>query len=413
MVIPTTHGKLALIGSGELSDSMAEVHRLLMGQLGEPVRPVFVDTLAGFELNIDGINQKAISYFKRNFGLELALARFRSAKDSADTVAAAVTAIQRANYIFAGPGSPSYGIRTWQESRVWQAILERWRAGAMLVFASAAAITAGAQSIPVYEIYKVGEDAHWIDGLNLLHDIGITAAIVPHWNNNSGDQHDTRFCFMGAPRLSQLEAQLPADSKLIGIDEYTALLINGAAHRADVFGVGAVTIRGGGLETQFRKGQVIDFDHLSLKPAAALEPMNVEPESAAIGENTLDSEVERVRIAAREAIEAQNLQTAVDNLFALSLIAGAGLEQSNFGRADQAVQALQTLLPLLKAAEPTQISATVEAEAGLIELLIAARAELRKAKQWAAADDLRKRLTELQYVLSDTPQGTIWQHTAS
>src|ERR1700694_5757626 len=104
-------GKIAIIGSGELADSMAETHRTLMAALGEPPRPVFIDTLAGFELNIDQIDQKAVAYFKRNFGLDLPIARFRRADDSPDGIASAIASIQRANYLFAGPGSPSYGIR--------------------------------------------------------------------------------------------------------------------------------------------------------------------------------------------------------------------------------------------------------------------------------------------------------------
>jgi len=402
-------GKLVLIGSGELSDSMAEVHRTLMAQLGEPPRPVFVDTLAGFELNIDSIDHKAVSYFRRNFGLELALARYRTLNDSAERISQSVSAVQKANYIFAGPGSPSYGIRTWRDSRVWEAILERWRAGAMLVFASAAAITSGAYAIPVYEIYKVGESPSWIPGLNLMSAISINAAVVPHWNNNSGDQHDTRFCFMGAPRLALLEEQLPAEARMIGVDEYTALLIDGQAHRADVYGNGAVTIRSKGYQTVFTKGQSIDFDHLTMSTQTSLELDNQSPEASEDEDDPIDLEVERAREAAAQALTAGDIHTAAENLYTLGLIAGTGLEQGLLVRTEAAVRALQTTLPLLRSIQPNGEASFDTERAALLEMLISARAELRKAKQWAAADDLRNRLTALQYVLSDTPQGTTWQ----
>src|SRR5690349_14355507 len=122
-----TPGLVAIFGSGELSDTMAEAHRNLMARLNGPVAPVFVDTPAGFELNIDQIDEKATTYFKRNFGLELAVARYRVANDSMETLSTALTAIGRANYIFAGPGSPSYAIRMWRNSKVWEAVLARWR----------------------------------------------------------------------------------------------------------------------------------------------------------------------------------------------------------------------------------------------------------------------------------------------
>ena len=47
--------------------------------------------------------------------------------------------------------------------------------------------------------------------------------------------------------------------------------------------------------------------------------------------------------------------------------------------------------------------------APFIDLLIELRAELRKAKQFALADTVRSRLTELGVTLEDTPQGTRWK----
>ena len=52
-----------------------------------------------------------------------------------------------------------------------------------------------------------------------------------------------------------------------------------------------------------------------------------------------------------------------------------------------------------------------QAAAPFIELLIELRAELRKAKQFALADMLRQRLSELDITLEDGPQGTRWKAT--
>jgi cysteinyl-tRNA synthetase len=41
--------------------------------------------------------------------------------------------------------------------------------------------------------------------------------------------------------------------------------------------------------------------------------------------------------------------------------------------------------------------------------LIAARKDLRKAKQFQIADELRNNLTALGITLEDTPQGTVWK----
>lgn len=45
----------------------------------------------------------------------------------------------------------------------------------------------------------------------------------------------------------------------------------------------------------------------------------------------------------------------------------------------------------------------------LMELLIHLRAELRKQKNFTLADEIRKRLTELQVTLEDRPEGTLWK----
>jgi len=44
-----------------------------------------------------------------------------------------------------------------------------------------------------------------------------------------------------------------------------------------------------------------------------------------------------------------------------------------------------------------------------IELLLETRRALREAKQWALADKIRDRLSELGVVLEDAPKGTVWK----
>ena len=72
------------------------------------------------------------------------------------------------------------------------------RRGGTVVLGSAAALTLGSHAVPVYEIYKVGEDPEWVEGLDLLGELtGVAAAVVPHYDNKEGATHDTRFCYLG------------------------------------------------------------------------------------------------------------------------------------------------------------------------------------------------------------------------
>lgn len=407
----THYGDLVIMGSGELADSMAEVHRVLLSAHAAP-RPVFLNSPAGFELNLEHINRKAEAYFERNFSLPLTVADFPGPEGTPAQIASALTAIRSGNYLFAGPGSPSYALRVWRNSPIFAAVLDRWREGATLVFSSAAALTLGAHTIPVYEIYKVGADVHWLQGLDVLAELGLSAAVVPHWNNRSGDQHDTRFCFMGAPRLRKLEALLPAQTLLIGVDEYTAVRIRPDARDGDVLGVGTIAVHASTGVHHYRKGDAFMLPgwqgQAAGEAAEALdEPDPIDADEVAIVET--DDDIAPLRERADAALRAGEFTAAVESLVGLSLIAQAGLEQGVLDRADRAAQALATLMPRLGQLKP---SASDDRAPALLDLMLQMRAQLRAAKQWALADQLRDGLTALGYVINDTPTGSTWQRLA-
>jgi hypothetical protein len=154
-----------------------------------------------------------------------------------------------ANYLMLGPGSPSYAVRQLADSLVWSALLARHRLGHPIVLASAAVIAASAWALPVYEIYKVGEDLHWKPGLDLFGPFGARLVFVPHWDNREGGADlDTSHCFMGTDRFARLLDLLPPDVTVVGIDESTALVVDFAARTCHVLGHGGVTIRRGDVE---------------------------------------------------------------------------------------------------------------------------------------------------------------------
>jgi len=44
-----------------------------------------------------------------------------------------------------------------------------------------------------------------------------------------------------------------------------------------------------------------------------------------------------------------------------------------------------------------------------IDLLLSVRQQLREAKQWALADEVRDRLRDLGVVVEDRPDGAVWR----
>ena len=157
-----------------------------------------------------------------------------------------------------GPGSPSYIVRQLADSVTWHTLRARHRLDAALVFASAATLAMGSHTLPVYEIYKVGDDLHWKRGLNLFADWGLSLVFVSHWNNQDGGAVlDTSRCYMGQARFGALLQLLPPDPvrRIVGIDENTALIVDPMHARCAVLGAGGVTILHGAETHRFDPGE--------------------------------------------------------------------------------------------------------------------------------------------------------------
>lgn len=380
-------GTVTLIGSGELGATMSRTHRQILAQIPPPVNAVFLDTPAGFQVNTDEISAKASEYFKQHFGIELRVASFPSKhRVTAHQVAEALDTLRRANFIFAGPGSPSYAVHNWRGCVIWDALVAQWLAGAHLVFASAAAIAISCAALPVYEIYKAGHEVAWMDGLDLLSRLGLKLAIVPHWNNAEGQTYDTRFCFMGAARFEILETKLPWDVVVLGIDEHTALTLDPRAQHSTVSGVGRVTIRYAGKATIYPSGATIPFDQM--------RAVHVEERSPA--HDTVPS---------RTASTPQLVTTTLyfDQLArALRETVEPSAQRELIARAHAT---LHEIAPDTHSQDP---ASTPNVNA-LVAQLVNLRAQLRATKQYALADQVRQALNELGIILEDTPTGTTWR----
>jgi hypothetical protein len=134
-------------------------------------------------------------------------------------------------------------VRQLQGSLAWDIVRARHRLGATLAFASAATVSIGAWAIPVYEIYKVGEDVHSKAGLNFFSDFGMHLSFVPHWNNTDGGEDvDTSRCFIGMERFNVWCHSLPAENTTVGLDEHTGLIVDFETGQCEVSGVSSVSL---------------------------------------------------------------------------------------------------------------------------------------------------------------------------
>ncbi|MFM8321923.1 MAG: hypothetical protein ACKOC5_13500, partial [Chloroflexota bacterium] len=240
-------GPVILFGSGETSPSGRKVFDRVLKGLPAAPRLALLETPAGFELNSAQVIGRVAEFFQQrlqNYAPQVIRvpARRRGTPFSPDDPQVAAPLLE-ADLVFLGPGSPSYAVRQLRDSLAWQYVRARHRLGAPLALASAAVVAISAFALPVYEIYKVGEDPHWKPGLDFFGDYGLPLVFVPHWNNNDGGEElDTSRCFMGQERFSMLVDMLPPDITVVGIDEKTALLLDIPAGECHVMGLGGVTL---------------------------------------------------------------------------------------------------------------------------------------------------------------------------
>ena len=242
-----TLGQIAFLGSGETSLAGGRIFESLARKINGPLRIALMETPAGFELNSAQVVGKVGEFMKtrlQNYKpvVDVVPARKKNSAFSPDDPEI-VKPLLYANMIFMGPGSPTYAIRNLKDTLAWDVIRARHRIGATLVFASAATISVGAHALPVYEIYKVGQDVHVVDGLNLFADFGLHLSFVPHWNNAEGGiDLDTSRCFIGMDRFAEWCNLVPAENVTLGLDEHTGIIMDFASGMCEISGVSSVSL---------------------------------------------------------------------------------------------------------------------------------------------------------------------------
>ena len=408
-------GMIALMGSGEFTATMVEVHKELLRRLPPPPQAFFLDTPAGFELNCDQISQRAIDYFRQHVQHPMSLASYK-AKETAESYEAMHTfqELREANFVLIGPGSPTYAVRQWRQSPIPEILTERVAAGNCLVAASAAALTVGRFTLPVYEIYKVGEDLHWVDGMDILGPFGFNLVVIPHWNNAEGGTHDTRFCYMGEARLRQLESLLPGDVSIFGLDEHTACLLDFEKDEAVIRGIGSVTLRRGGGERVFEKTeriplQILREGKVEAKLSHAVPSISPKP----IDKANKDSFWDRVHAAEAKfysSLKQHEIKQTTHALLELDrMIWQAQQDRESPEFISQARDTLRELIVSIGVKLEVTPRSRTECLAPLIELLLNLRQEFRTQKQFDAADGIRQTIEKAGIIIEDTRQGVRWR----
>jgi hypothetical protein len=261
---PFSPGVIVLLGSGETLPSSGKAHEFAARRLPSDPLIAIMETPAGFELNSDQVAGKIKDFLQvrlANYSPEIIQipARKKGSSFSPDD-SEIVSPLYQADEILLGPGSPTYAVRQLRDSLADQIIRARVQMGAALVLSSAATLAFGRHTIPVYEIFKVGEEVHWKEGLDLFGDFNLPLSVVPHWNNNDGGADlDTSRCYIGRSRFDILYERLPHGQVILGIDDHTSVAMDLDSRVCHVMGNGRATILKNGTRKVFSSGDKFDL----------------------------------------------------------------------------------------------------------------------------------------------------------
>jgi cyanophycinase-like exopeptidase len=405
---------LVIMGSGETAPTMVKPHREIFARCGEGPA-VLMDTPYGFQTNAEDISARAIGYFAASVGRQVELVSWRTAPASALERERALAALREAAWVFSGPGSPTYALRHWRDTPIPDLLVEKLTRAGTLCFASAAALTLGSHAIPVYEIYKAGIDPHWVPGMDLIAALtGLPAVVIPHYNNAEGGHHDTRYCYLGEQRLSKMEAELPEESFILGVDEHTAVLIDLDAGSVSVLGNGVLTVRKQGRSVTRPAGSVFDLADLaslaSGAPGAAPSIVEVpDPAPAAeAAEVSLTRAADRLDAAFGQALATRDVDGCVTAILDMEQVMADWSADTDVEESEHARGILRGMVVRLGQLAEAGARDPREVLAPYVDTLIEVRARARAGRDWATSDWIRDRLAAAGVEVRDTPDGATW-----
>ncbi|GIH12126.1 CysS/YqeB C-terminal domain-containing protein [Rugosimonospora africana] len=426
---------LVIMGSGETAPTMVKPHRAIFERLGDGPA-VLLDTPYGFQENASDISTRAVGYFAASVGRRVDVVSWRTAPPAGLDRERALAALGDAAWLFAGPGSPTYALRQWRDTPIPELLARRLAEGGVVVFASAAALTLGSHTVPVYEIYKAGENPSWAAGLDLVRQAtGLPAVVIPHYDNAEGGHHDTRFCYLGERRLSALERELPEESFILGVDEHTAVLLDLDARTASVVGNGTMTIRKAGRGVVFPSGSVLGFDDLTgvvdapvaagqatggaagngptnggatsggapVSGTATVVPSTVGSSTTSTG--SLRADVDRLDTRFTAAFSARDVDGCVAVILDVEEVLTAwAADTLTSDEGDHARAVLRRMVVRLG-----ELAATgTRSLKPLVGALLDVRRQAREERDFAASDRIRDQLAAAGVEVRDTPDGVEW-----
>jgi len=260
----------------------------------------------------------------------------------------------------------------------------------------------------------------------VLDAIDLRAAVIPHYDNKEGGNHDTRFCYLGERRLAMLERELPDDVFVLGVDEHTGVVIDVDAESAEIVGKGGITLRRGGHSVRIEAGETVPLDVLRrggvgrpsrTTASGTLGPQPTGPTDPLVpGTEAPQPVVDSLGAAARvreadftAAIDGGDADAAVGAILELEAdIVEWSRDTLQSDDLDRARAALRSMIVRLGAAANDGLRDIREVIGPVVEAALAARVVARSERAFAVSDAIRDELAAAGIEVRDTPDGVTW-----
>ena len=220
---------------------------------------------------------------------------------------------------------------------------------------------------------------------------------------------------MGEPRFQKLEAMLPDDATIIGIDEHTACIIDLNAQQIYIQGIGNITIRKMGHEKKFGKKDRISIEAL-VKEINQRDwtPQDLygtdQGDVLEISEADITSKINKIKTSFQDGLANHDQKEMTNALLELdSIIWKAQNDLEDEERLSEAREIFRDFIVILGAELGISHHHLRKYLSPIVEQMLQLRARFRNEKKWSEADLIRDILQQSNIQVEDTKDGVRWQ----
>jgi cysteinyl-tRNA synthetase len=208
-----------------------------------------------------------------------------------------------------------------------------------------------------------------------------------------------------------MEAELPEESFILGVDEHTAVVLDLDTGSVSVLGNGVLTVRRQGRSVTRPAGSVLDLaDLASGTPATTACPVEA-PSAAPVDEATqvsLTAAADRLDGVFAQALANRDVDGCVTAILDLDNVIADWSADTDIEEGEHSRAILRGMVVRLGQLAEAGARDPREVLGPYVGMLVDLRARAREGRDWATSDWIRDRLGSAGVEVRDTTDGATW-----